>query len=353
MFGKKPQIIKLTQELCHASFHDNDVLFVRVSDKIVDKNAYVEIRDGYNAYIIKGGSDIRFYKSGTEPISIFDDKAEIKAWKQGFSVDVVYMSADASLSMSWGTPNKVTYRDEASNHVISVGANGKLEEFNITNHQQFFKKVIGARNELSVQEFKKRFLDVIVDDFADCFLRAVDELKLTYDQFNRYSKEIAKSIWATLGPYFEESWGCTFKRFIISEFMISEEDREAIEEASAEARKQQKLKEYLAELERLDDKQWEREKYLRKLELEDRAAYYEVLKVIGGSRGGEGSAAAKPAAVFCSNCGRALKSDDIFCPECGKRVAKAAIVCPECGKTNDGDATFCSVCGHKLNKGEN
>lgn len=349
MLGKKPQIIKLSQDLCHASFHDNDVLFVRISDRIVDKHACVEIRDGYNAYIIKGGSDVRFYKSGTEPIRIFYDKTEVKAWKQGFSVDVIYMSADASLSVKWGTPNKVVYRDAASNHVISVGASGTLEEFTITNHQQFFKKVIGARNELSIQDFKKRFLAVIVDDFAECFLKAVEKLKLTYDQFDRYRKEIASEIWGELGPYFENSWGCTFRRFIISEFAIDEGDKEAIEEASAEARKQQKFKEYLAELERLDDKQWERDKFLRRLEIEDRAAYYEVLKVIGHPHGGDkGGMTPKTATVYCPHCGQVLKGGDIFCPTCGKRVVKETVTCPHCGRANDGDATFCAACGHKL-----
>ena len=349
MFGKKPQIIKLSQELCHASFHDNDVLFVRIANQIVDKHAYVEIRDGYNAYIIKGGSDVRFYRSGTEPVRIFDDKSEVKAWKKGFSVDVVYMSADASLSVLWGTQNKVTYRDMASNHVISVGASGSLEEFTITNHQQFFKKVIGARNELSIQEFKKRFLAVIVDDFADRFLKAVEKLKLTYDQFDRYRKEIAKEIWEELGPYFEKSCGCTFRRFIISEFVIAENDKAAIEEASAEVRRQQKLKEYLAELERLDDKQWEREKYLRQLELEDRTAYYEVLKVIGHPHGADNDGMTpKTATVYCPHCGQVLKGGDIFCPKCGKRVVKETVICPNCGKANDGDAAFCGTCGHKL-----
>ena len=45
----------------------------------------------------------------------------------------------------------------------------------------------------------------------------------------------------------------------------------AIENAAAERKKQEKLKEYLAEIERLDDKQWERDKYLRNLELQKKA----------------------------------------------------------------------------------
>ena len=344
--SKKIQIVKLNQELCQGDFNQNDVLFVRVEDAIEDKKAEVEIRDSYHAYIIKNGSDVRFYRNG--PVPVFSDKSEIKAWKKGYSVEVVYMAASANPKVNWGTPNKITYRDEASNHVISIGARGIMEEFHITNHQQFYKKVIGVRKELTVRDFQQRFIEVINDDFADCFLRAVSSLHLTYDQFDAHKKEIAAEIWKTLGPYFEETWGCTFGRFIIVEFRISDEDKEAIEDAAAEAKKQEKLKEYLAELERLDDKQWEREKYLRQLELQDRNAYYEVLKVVGNKPAGGVPGAEGPASTFCPHCGGSIKGGDIFCSKCGKRVVKETVICPNCGKSNDGDAMFCATCGQKL-----
>ncbi len=343
MFGKKPQIIKLNQEFCHADLNDNQVMFVRVSDQIVDKHAYVEPHDGYSVYIIKGGSDIRFYKEGKDPIRIFDDKSEIKAWKQGFSVDVIYM-AGTNPPINWGTQNKITYRDPNSNRAIEVGASGSLEDFSITNPQQFFKKVIGVRKELSVKEFGNRFRAVIIDDFADCFLKAVEKLNLTYDQFDRYRKEIAKEIWAELGPYLDNTWGCTFQRFIISAFAITESDKNAVDEALAETKKQQKIKEDLAELERLDDKQWEREKYLRKLEQEDKAAYYEVLKRVGHPNGGDKN----QKTTRCPHCGHDLTDTDTFCPLCGRRASKDTIVCPHCGKDNDSSASFCSTCGNKL-----
>lgn len=84
-----------------------------------------------------------------------------------------------------------------------------------------------------------------------------------------------------LSPLFERDWGLCVLNFKIADFDLQDEDMDAVEDAAAEKQRQEKLKEYLAELERLDDKQWEREKYLRQLELQDRAAYYEVLKVIG------------------------------------------------------------------------
>lgn len=348
MFSKKPQIIKFEQNHCNASVNDNSVLFVRITDEIRDKNAMIEIPKSHNAYIIKGGSDSRFYAEG--PVSVFDDKKEVKEWKKGFSVDVVYMPKDTSVLINWGTPNKVKYRDEASNKVINVGSRGQFG-ITITNHEQFFRKVVGVRKEFDLADFRKRFSAAVVNEFADCFLSVVQEAKLTYDQFDANRKSIGEAVGKILSVKFEQDWGLALVDFIIEWFEISQEDMDAVEDAAAEARKQKKLQEYLAELERLDDKQWEREKYLRQLELQDRNAYYEVLKVIGhapvpGASGIGGGV--KAASSFCPHCGQTIKGGDTFCSKCGKRVVKETVVCPNCGKSNDGDATFCVTCGHKL-----
>lgn len=346
MFLKKPQIIKFEQNLCHASVNDNSVLFVRVTDEVTDKNAMFEIPLTHVAYVIKGGGDGRMYKSGS--YEVFDNKKEIKAWKKGFSVDIVYMPKDTSVLINWGTPNKIRYRDEASNKVINVGSRGQFG-ITITNHEQFFRKVVGARKEFDLADFRKRFSAAVVNEFADCFLNVVKEAKLTYDQFDANRKSIGEKVGAILSTKFEESWGVGLVDFIIEWFELSKEDTDAVEDAAAEARKQQKLKEYLAELERLDDKQWEREKYLRQLEIEDRAAYYEVLKVVGHANGGQDQGmVAGVANVFCPHCGYAMKGGDIFCPKCGNRVVKEKRNCPHCGKANDGDAQFCGTCGTKL-----
>ena len=120
MFSKKMQIIKFEQNHCNANVNNNSVLFVRVSGEVTDKHAQFEIPLTHVGYVIKGGGDGRLYQSGHYPV--FEDKREIKAWKKGFSVEIVYMPKDTDVLINWGTPNKVSYRDEASNHVIEVGA---------------------------------------------------------------------------------------------------------------------------------------------------------------------------------------------------------------------------------------
>ena len=176
-------------------------------------------------------------------------------------------------------------------------------------------------------------------------MRVLNDKKLTYDQCDANKLEIGNTIGEILSEKFKAEYGVAIKNFIIKKFVWSDEDMAAIENAAAERKKQEKLKEYLAEIERLDDKQWERDKYLRNLELQDKNAYYEVLKVIGTK---ENDAEKSK----CPNCGLEYGPADKFCPHCGKRVSKEPIICPDCGKSNSYDAVFCANCGKKLVKGE-
>lgn len=338
----KNQVIKFEQNLCNAKVDDNSVLFVRVNNIVIDKNAIVEIPLTHNALIIKSGSDYRVYKSG--PVPVFENKKEIKQWKKGLSVEVVYVPKDTRVLIKWGTPNRLRYRDEASNKVITIGARGEFD-VSVINIEQFFRKVVGVKKEFNLQEFSKRYSETVASGFADIFLRIVNENHLTYDQFYASKKSIAEKMGEILNKEFESEWGLSVLHFNIADFDLLDEDMNAIEDAAAEKQKQLKLKEYLAELERLDDKQWEREKYLRQLELQDRTAYYEVLKVIGSSENNEKTDESK-----CPNCGLEIKPSDKFCPHCGKRLTKESIICPECGKINDYTATFCANCGKKLLK---
>ena len=350
MFKKKEksQVIKFEQNICNASVNDNSVLFVRVSDIVTTSEALVEVPFTHNAFLIKGGGDCRFYKSGT--YTVFDNKDEIKQWKKGVSVDVVYMPKDTSVTILWGTPNKVEYRDTVSNYVIEVGARGQFG-ITIINHEQFLRKVVGVRKEFDLVDFSKRFSAAVVDEFADCFLTVVANQNLIYDKFDANRKKIASKVGEILSEKFADSWGIGLVDFTIVKFEISQEDKNKVESVAEELRKEQeeikreaKFREYLAELERLDDKQWEREKYLKQLEQEDNIAYYEVLKAIGKKDASEKAKGAN----FCPKCGHSCETTSEFCPNCGNRLGKSSVICPQCNKVNVDSATFCSGCGKKL-----
>ena len=337
MFGKKGiQVIKFEQNMCHANIDDNSVLFVRVSDTVTSKDAIIEVPFTHTAIIIKGGGDCRHYDSGN--YDVFDNKTEVKDWKRGLSVDVIYIPKETRVLIKWGTPNRLRYRDEASGKVITVGAHGEFD-VSVSNPEQFFRKVVGVKREFNLQEFSIRYSETVATEFADIFLRIVSEMHLTYDKFTANKKDIGVRMGEILSPMFESQWGLSVLNFKIADFDLLDSDMNAIEDAAAEVVRQDKLKEYLRELERLDDKQWEREKYLRELQIRDNAAYYEVLKV-AGNRPTE-----KPK---CPHCGAEHEETAMFCPTCGKRVSKTPITCPDCGRVNDSTAMFCAGCGKKL-----
>lgn len=351
----KPQVIKFEQNHCHANIDDNSVLFVRVSDEVRDKHACVFVPDTHNAYIIKGGGDARFYKSGMH--DVFDDGKEIKAWKKGvLPVEVIYMPKDCSVLILWGTPSRFTYRDEASNHVVNIGARGQFG-VTIANPEQFYRKVVGVSREFDLEKFKARFSALVVNDFSDAFLKAVVAKKLTYDQFDAHKKDIGDMVGSILSPKFERDWGVGLADFLIEWVGITADDKTAVEDAAAEKRlkdeREKKRKEYLDELERLSDKEWEREKYLRELELRDKEAYYDVLKVIGhapvpgmATPGKGGMSAGGGASLFCPKCGNPYTAGSMFCSSCGDKLVKPT--CPNCGAEFSASAAFCVKCGTKL-----
>lgn len=221
------------------------------------------------------------------------------------------------------------------------------------------REVVGPLQKFVLRDFQREFLGDVTNEFRDVFLKVVSEERLTYDQFDSNLKSIGNKVGDILSSMFEKSWGIGLVNFYIKEIVVEDEDINAIDAAFMEQQRQEKeeenerkqrerLKEILAELERLDDKQWEREKYLRQLELQDKAAYYEVMKVIG--KNDKNVADEK---LQCPVCGTDYKSTDKFCPNCGKRLSKDPIICPECGHSNSYTSRFCGNCGKSLVNKEN
>ena len=170
------------------------------------------------------------------------------------------------------------------------------------------------------------------------FLNVVNESRISYDGFDTNIMSIARKAGAALSEKFSADWGIGLVDFIIEAFVISDEDKARVEAALSEHRQENKIKEHLAELERLDDKKWEREKYLLNLQATDREAYYEVLKVTGETA---------PKGSFCPKCGHSVEATEAFCSNCGQKLS-GDTTCPDCGKKNAADAKFCGGCGKKL-----
>ncbi len=294
---KKRQVIRFEQNLCNARVDDNDILFVRVTDKITDKDALLEVPLTHIAYVIKGGGYGKVYKSGTYPV--FEDSKEVKNWQQGISVDIIYMPKDPNVPIKWGTNEKIKYRDEASGKVVGVAAHGVFD-VSISNPEQFYRKVVGARREFSLREFQDRFSANVLSEFTAIFFQTIEELKLTSDKFDANKKSIQEKTGRLLNRKFEDEWGVSLNNFIIQYIGISDLEQPVREQEKQEVKQEKE----------------------------------------------------KPAqARFCPYCGAGIDEDDIFCSKCGKKIAKESLTCPSCGKRNNTDAQFCVYCGKKLSEG--
>ena len=116
------------------------------------------------------------------------------------SVEITYIPKMARVLVKWGTPNRLRYRDEASNKVITVGAHGEFD-LSVIVPLQFFQKVVGASREFDVNAFRKRFAETVATEFVDMFLKIVDDKKLTYDKFSANKKEIANEMGQNFDRY--------------------------------------------------------------------------------------------------------------------------------------------------------
>lgn len=345
MFGKKTQIIKFEQNADGITADNKEILFVRVKEAVEDKNALLEVPASHDAYVTIGGGDIRFFKSGTYPI--LDDKKDVNIWKKGATVDVIYIPKETNLKILWGTPNKFIYRDFASSKVVNIGARGQFR-VEITNPEQFIRKVVGPKNKFVADDFQEEFCYDVVNEFRDSFLKVVDEQKLSYDQFDLHLRDIGVGVGKALKSAFDKSWGVGIADFVILTVEVDDSDVKAVEDAAADMQKNKKLQEYIDKIEQLEEKDWERKKYLEELKSNDINAYYEVLKVIGHAPAGSPTGVrSSGASGYCPSCGHPVGEGAKFCSFCGAQLATSRI-CPDCNTENDLNAAYCKNCGKKL-----
>ena len=348
LFKKKEyQVIKFGDYVGKERANNNDILFEKIEVKVTDPDARIEVPLTHDAFVDKGVGIAIPYEGGAH--DLFENKKEFKDLKKGLTVTVSYIRKNARVLLKWGTRDRILYQDQSSGQDVSVGARGELR-VEICNAEKFYNVEVASKPVFDLAEFKSEFSGRIGNDFGNTFLQVVEQENLKYHQFDRNKQRIGELIGEIISKRLERDFGLKISDFLIDKIDLNEDDINAIKavaaDKAAEQERQEKIKEYLAEVERLDDKQWEREKYLRQLELQDKNAYYEVMKVVGSAAAGNAKKVEED--NKCPNCGAECKPTDKFCPRCGKRVSKDPVICPDCGKANDYNAMFCGNCGKKL-----
>ncbi len=339
-FDPKTEIIKFEG--------DNDQLFWRVAGEIINPKAQIVIPETHSAIYIKDGVMQNILEGGRH--QVFELKKGLFGYKKvdAVTLDIIFMSKTCKLKVLWGTKAPIKLRDTDTNIPVTLRGHGEFE-VQICNPRKFYLEVVGSDKNFNIQNIRDRlqvrmlsYIEPVISDFMK------DE-KLSYVDIASSKRKMSDAVLPTISKLFENDYGLKVYSFTIAEISIADEEIEAIENELESRRLEEKdkknAKEIVDELERLKDKELEREVYLKKLEQEDTDKYYEVLKMLGwpngkpnGGNGGQ----------FCPNCGSPYNATMKFCPGCGKALPGGKKICSKCGNENSSESMFCSNCGNKL-----
>ena len=334
---KKPQIIGLDE----LEIQENK-MFVRKNVDKLEASACVIVEETHTAILIKDGKLQDTLSAGRHPL--FDQK---RGFFCNVTVSLIYMSKTAEMEGKWGTPVPFDFRDPVADVPISVGASGEYG-IRIYDPRQFYLNVIGAIKDCTVQALAARLRERIISEIKPALAKIMTEKRLSYYNLTENIKEVSEWLLPVFREMLQREYGLDMTYFLISNVKIKSEDKEKIEEVLEKRKEKLETRDdyswWVAEYERLADRQFEREKLMRELESQDYAKYLKVCEVVGwkedGRRGKGG--------MFCTNCGAPYTAADKFCGKCGHKVGEWKVVCPSCGHENPSSNQFCASCGKKL-----
>ena len=279
----------------------NDDLFIRKSCNDLDKKAQVIVEETHSAILIKDGEMINTLSAGK--YDIFDKKD-----KDVSKVDIIYLSKTAKLKACWGTLNKLIVKDSDTGIAIEVGANGEYE-VQVGDPRKFYLELVGADKNFNLDKLKDRLQGRILSEIEPIVARVIKEKNLSYHE-----------IFGVVAELFERNYGLKLYSFIISKIFVSEESIAKIEnelkEKKLEEKEEKTAKDLASEIERLGDKNFEKEVILKKLETANYDKYLEVCKLLGWEPKEKAEATFK----YCPECGSKCDSDSKFCTKCGKEL---------------------------------
>lgn len=326
---------------------DNETLLWRTSGRIMNAKAEIIVPETHCAVYIKDGVMQNILEGGRHPV--FETKKVLFFTKKNDAVDIdlVFLSKTCKLRVLWGTRSPIKLRDDITEIPVTVRANGEFS-VNVATPRQFYLELVGADKNFTLQSLKERLATRLLSYIEPVIASFMKNEKLSYVDISANKRKMSDAILPEVANLFLADYGLKVFDFTIADVSIADEEIRAIEDELAYRREEIKdkknAKEIADELERLKDKEWEREIYLRNLEMADKDKYYEVLKILGWPNG-------KPnggLGVFCPNCGNQVGPTMAFCPNCGKPVGNGKKHCPKCGAENENTSSFCCKCGTKL-----
>lgn len=332
---------------------DNSQFFWRVCGDILNSEAEIIIPETHQAIYVKDGVMQEVLEGGRYPIFDVQKGGFLGLGKKRChaTVDIIFVSKTCQVKVLWGTRTPIKLRDDVTEIPVTVRANGEFT-IQIHNPKQFYLTTVGSDKNFNIDALKQRCAGRMMSFIEPVIAKFMHDNKITYVDISQNKKIMSESILPEVSKMFIEEFGLKSSTFTIYNIEIAEEEIQAIEDElqrrKDEIKNEKDAKELAAELERLADKEWEREVYLRQLEQADKFKYYEVLTILGWPNGSPVKGGTGRGGQFCPNCGEPYKPNDKFCCGCGKPLPGGKRKCPQCGKELDGEAKFCSGCGQKM-----
>ena len=334
----------------------NNQLFFRVHGELSNPEVSIICLEPNKLVIYKDGVSSGVLNSGKHELYSPDELkkrflSRKKKLKEEILVDLVIYNPDLTYDVLWGTPDPIPFRDPETAIPVEFRGRGKFE-IQILDVEKFHKTLVGNDANFNMIAFQKRVRSYVLQEIRHEFANIVTNLHLGYIDITTHEKEIAEAVLEDLDNKLQNEYGLRVPQFAIDEFNIDPAKRAEIEKFLRDNRDESKYKrdakELAAEIERLDDKQWEREKYLIGLRREDYAKYLEVIKILGLNKNQQAAPAPQAGNRFCPKCGSSLEGDSNFCPKCGYQLKSIDRVCRHCGKPIKSKGKFCPHCGKEL-----
>ena len=318
----------------------NDVLFRKMSIdlKSYSKDSAIFVPDTHNAIIIKDGIALQTLPSGKHKIFQKDPSL----FKEEHVYDVIFVSKTAKLNIKWGTNDRFNMRDPVNGTSILLGASGELE-VQISNPRKAYLELIGQNISFSADDLKDRLQGRLLAEVQFRIANIMKEKNLSYDRLCEVLLPTSNEIYPHIANMFEKDYGLKVFSFTISRVLIDEKEVEKIDQDKAKHAQIELDKAKAANQERLDDKLFQRELELKRLEKDDYAKYLELCRQIGWPQNKKETKAEE-----CPNCGVKLQDNAKFCPVCGTPIKITKMKCPHCGKAVTKEDMFCKHCGAAL-----
>ena len=336
--------------------NDNNHLFLRyhmkltnpeVSIVIPSPNVGVIYKDGLSSGVLEAGPHKLYTEDEVKTKGILWFKK--KAIKEEILVDVVVYNLSLTYRGFWGTHDPIPGRDPETGIPVDFKGRGQYD-IRIADVVKFHTTLVGNDPNLTTEKLDERLKAFVMEEIRHEFSETIYRLHLGYLDITRNEKVVSQALQVIISDRLCDNYGLVVPNFAIERFFI-DDDRRAEIEAEIKANKdkfeyKRDAKELAEELERLEDKQWEREKYLIGLRREDYAKYLEVIKLLGMSQANKPESSRKN--HYCSKCGAEVEPDAAFCAKCGAQLKAVERVCPHCGKPVKAKGSFCPNCGKKL-----